>query len=124
MDLRPPWRKNGQDVVNNGRGSPLFSWAMLWGQEAGGEGALENDQIWGLSGGNWIFSMLVSCRQVAVQLQLKKGPGPERTCPGFGQVIAGGWGWGWQVEAWGRDRVPTTWDEVAWCGPSPKKGST
>lgn len=31
VDLRSLWRKNGQDVVNNGRGSDLFSWAMLWG---------------------------------------------------------------------------------------------
>lgn len=31
VDLRSLWGKNGQDVVNNGRRSHLFSRAMLWG---------------------------------------------------------------------------------------------
>lgn len=35
VDLRSLWRKNGQDVVNNGIGSDLFSWAMLWGVGGG-----------------------------------------------------------------------------------------
>lgn len=53
--------------MNNGRGNHLFSWAMLWDKRREVGGALENDQIWGISGGHWTFSMLVSCRQVAVQ---------------------------------------------------------
>lgn len=49
VGLRSLWRKSGQDVVNNGRRSHLFSWAMnALGVRGKGQAPLRMARFWDL----------------------------------------------------------------------------